>query len=157
MKARDVSPHPHDKRRSGAVLYKPIALHSSDFQIGEAPDAIKAGKGSSCSSSRHCELLLMFTLEWEGGVGKKKSHILHAVKCFIHPPPPPFRLSARWTECKAGLIIDAWFAACTRSKNETSVPLIISRADNAGRLRGERNGQLQYDTFVSSSVFCVYS
>lgn len=143
MKARDVSPHPHDKRQSGAVLYKPIALHSSDFQIGEAPDAVKAGKGSSCSSSRRCKLLLMFTLEWEGGwegVGKKKSHILHAVKCFIHPPPPPSRLSARWTECKAGLIIDAWFAACTRSKNETSVPLIISRADNAGRLRGERNG-----------------
>lgn len=102
----------HDKRYRGTVctnqlLFRVQNQPVDDFQKEKGPDVIKpkSGKGS-CSSSLPWKLVLMFTLKW------KTSNYFACNQMFF----PALPLIARWTECKAALIIDVCCQARSLSK-----------------------------------------
>lgn len=94
--------------------------------IGKSPDVIKpkSGKGS-CSSSLPWKLVLMFTLKWK---------IFNYFACSQLFYFPALSLITRWTECKAGPIIDVCCQARSLSKM-VSITLIINKAENVGCFR----------------------
>ncbi len=81
----------------GHSFYKPIALPSSDVEIGKASDVIKPVSGKeSCSSS------LPVNWFWCLLSNGKISNHFECSQMFF----PTLPLIARWTEYKAALIID---------------------------------------------------
>lgn len=76
--------------------------------------------------------------EWGVGGGRRK--IPHsAFSQMLYPlPSPDTAHSARWTECKAGGIIDARLPSAFSARNETSVPINHWRS---GRRRDASEGE----------------